>query len=134
MATEIASGDLAELVRHQASTRPDTVAMVVRGRETTYRKLDDCANQVANGLLAINTAPQMRVAVLARNSAVFYEVLFGAAKARDVLLAVNWRLAPSEIAYILNDAEAEVLFVGEEFFPVVAQIRPELRTVKHVIA
>ena len=51
----------------------------------------------------------MRVALLARNSAVFYEVLFGAAKARDVLLAVNWRLAPSEIAYILNDAAAEIL-------------------------
>ena len=134
MATEIAFGDLAELVRYQASTRPETVAMAFRGRGTTYRKLDDCASLVATGLLAINTAPQMRVALLARNSAVFYEVLFGAAKARDVLLAVNWRLAPSEIAYILNDAEAEVLFVGEEFFPLVAQTRPELRTVKHVIA
>jgi acyl-CoA synthetase (AMP-forming)/AMP-acid ligase II len=74
MATEIASGDLAELVRYQASTRPGTVAMAFRGRETTYRKLDDCASQVANGLLVINTATQMRVALLARNSVVFHEV------------------------------------------------------------
>jgi long-chain acyl-CoA synthetase len=54
--------------------------------------------------------------------------------ARDVAVAVNWRLAPAEVAYIVNDARAEVLFVSEEFFPVVEQIRPVLRTVQQVIA
>src|SRR5262245_57158967 len=31
-----------------------------------------------------------------------------------VLAGVNWRLAPPEVAYVLNDAGAEVLFVGGE--------------------
>ena len=136
MATEIAFAfnDLAELARYQASGRPEAVAIAFRGRETTYGQLDNRAGQVANGLRAISSVTETRLALLARNSDVFYEVLFGAAKARDVLLAVNWRLAPAEIAWIINDAAAEVLFVGEEFFAVVAQILPELRTIKRIIA
>ena len=34
----------------------------------------------------------------------------------------------------MNDTAAEVLFVGEEFFPVIAQIRTELRTVRRIVA
>jgi acyl-CoA synthetase (AMP-forming)/AMP-acid ligase II len=47
----------------------------------------------------------------------FYEVWFGAAKSGHVLAPLNWRLAPPELAYIVNDAQAEVLFVGDEFLP-----------------
>src|SRR5690606_21032465 len=54
--------------------------------------------------------------------------------ARSVVVAVNWRLAPPEVAYVINDARADVLFVGEEFFPVVERIRGELQTVRKIIA
>src|SRR4029079_11260843 len=90
-------------------------------------------SRVANGLLACCARPQTRVAVLDKNSDVFFELLFGATKDRDVLVSINWRLAPPEIAYILNDAEAEILFVGEEYIPVVERLRSELRTVKQVV-
>ena len=63
-------------------------------RETTYGELDQRANRVANGLRAITPTNQTRVALLDKNSDVFFEVLFGAAKAGDVLAQVNWRLAP----------------------------------------
>ena len=89
--------------------------MTFEGRETTFGQLDRRASRVANGLLATCATAQARVAVLDKNSDQFFELLFGAAKARDVLVPVNWRLAPAEIAYIVNDAEAEVLFVGEEY-------------------
>jgi acyl-CoA synthetase (AMP-forming)/AMP-acid ligase II len=107
--------------------------MTFEGRETTYGQLDRRASRVANGIRATCTATQARVAVLDKNSDLFYELLFGAAKARDVLVAVNWRLAPPEVAYIVNDAEAEILFVGEEYVQIVEQLRPELRTVKQVV-
>jgi acyl-CoA synthetase (AMP-forming)/AMP-acid ligase II len=134
MAVQAALRDLCELIRYQAAVRPERVAMTFEGRETTYGQLDRRASRVANGLLASCPTPQTRVALLDKNSDQFFEVLFGATKARDVLVAVNWRLAPAEIAYIVNDAMAEVLFVGEEYFPVVEQLRPELPMVKQVIA
>src|SRR6266852_2925307 len=126
--------DLGELIRYQAAVRPEQVAMTFQGRETTYGQLDRRASRVANGLRAISPTPDTRIASIAKNSDVFYEVLFGAAKARDVTVAVNWRLAPAEVAYIVNDALAEVLLVGEESLPLIAQIRTELRTVRKVIA
>jgi len=134
MAVHSALRDLGELVRYQAAVRPERVATTFEGRETTYGQLDRRSSRVANGLRAINSAPHMRVASIAKNTDVFYEVLFGAAKARDATVAVNWRLAPAEIAYIVNDAMAEVLLVGEEFFSSIAQIRSELRTVRKIIA
>ncbi len=134
MAVHMALQDIGEVIRYQAAIRAEKVALTFEGRETTYGQLDRRATRVANGLRAISTASQTRVALVAKNSDFFYEVLFGAAKARDVVVAVNWRLAPAEIVYIINDAGAEVLFVGEESVPLIAHIRPELHTVQTVIA
>jgi acyl-CoA synthetase (AMP-forming)/AMP-acid ligase II len=134
MAIQPALRDLCELSRYHAAVRPERVAMTFEGRETTFGQLDRRASRVANGLLATCPTAQARVALLDKNSDQFFELWFGAAKARDVLVPVNWRLAPAEIAYILNDAEAELLFVGEEYVTTVERLLPELRTVKQVIA
>jgi acyl-CoA synthetase (AMP-forming)/AMP-acid ligase II len=56
------------------------------------------------------------------------------AKANAVMVSVNWRLAPPEVLHIVNDAEAEILFVGEEFFPVIERIRGDLKTVRKIVA
>ena len=55
------------------------------------------------------------------------------AKLNAVTVAVNWRLAPREAAYIVNDAEATVLVAGEELLPLVEAIAPELTTVRKVV-
>jgi acyl-CoA synthetase (AMP-forming)/AMP-acid ligase II len=134
MAIQGALRDLAELSRYHAAVRGERVAMTFEGRETTYGQLDRRASRVANGLRATCTSAQARVALLDKNSDQFFELLFGAAKARDVLVPVNWRLAPAEIAYILNDAEAELLVVGEEYVGLVEELRSELRTVEQIVA
>src|SRR6266404_3023204 len=120
MTIEIAG--LADIVRHHASDRPD-VAAIVRA-----------ASRVARGLIAEGVGPQVRVAHLDKSSDIFFELLFGAAKANAVMVSVNWRLAPPEVLHIVNDAEAEILFVGEEFFPVIEKIRGELKTVRKIVA
>jgi long-chain acyl-CoA synthetase len=134
MNMQTALRDLAELSRFHAAIRPERVALTFEGRETTFGQLDRRASRVANGLLATCSGPQARVAVLDKNSDQFFELWFGAAKARDVLVPVNWRLALVEIAVIVNDAEAEILFVGEEYIETVERLLPRLRTVKQVIA
>jgi acyl-CoA synthetase (AMP-forming)/AMP-acid ligase II len=117
MAHPTVSQDLGTLLHFQARIRSAQVATVFDRRETTYRELDERANRVANGLRAITPANQVRIALLDKNSDAFFELLFGAARSGAVLAPVNWRLAPSEVEYILNDAAAELLFVGEEFLP-----------------
>jgi len=134
MTTGISINTLGDLTRAHAQVRPEKSALVFEGRETTFAQLDRRASQVANGLIATGLKPQARIALLDKNSDLFFEVLFGAAKANDVMVAVNWRLAPPEVAYVVNDAMAEVLFVGSEFFPVVDAILPQLKTVRKVVA
>jgi fatty-acyl-CoA synthase len=69
-----------------------------------------------------------------KNSDQYFELLYGAAKARVILAPVNWRLAPAEIAYIVNDCRAQVLFVGPEFIDVVRAIAADLKTVTRIVA
>ncbi|MEW6213219.1 MAG: fatty acid--CoA ligase [Acidobacteriota bacterium] len=132
--SETAIRVVADIPRAHAAKMPDKVAMVFRDRETTFAKLDERASRVANGLIAEGLRPETRIALLDKNSDSFFEVLFGAAKSNTVLAVVNWRLAPAEMAYVINDAMAEVLFVGEEFFPHVEQVIGSLKTVKKIIA
>src|SRR5262245_20720593 len=132
MSIEIAG--LADIVRRHAADRPDATALVHGGRKTSYAGLDHAASRVANGLTAEGIAPQARVAHLDKSSDIFFELMFGVAKANAVMVSVNWRLAPPEVAHIVNDAKAEILFVGEEFFPVIDKIRDDLKTVRKIIA
>ena len=125
---------LAELTRFHARHRPDKVAFYYDDRATTYRQFDALTNRVAQGLLAQGLSPGSRVGFLDKNSDLFYQLVFGAAKAGCVTVGINWRLAPPEVAYILNDSRAEVLFVGPDFFGLVAQIKDQLTSVKQIVA
>jgi len=132
MAIEIVG--LGDIVRIHGARQPDTAAIVYEGRTTSYAALDRAASRVANALIADGVRPQARVAHLDKSSDRFFELLFGVAKANAVMVSVNWRLAPPEVLHIVNDAEAEILFVGEEYFPVIDKIRDALTTVAKIVA
>jgi long-chain acyl-CoA synthetase len=116
---------LAEIIRVHAAERGDRPAMRCGDRTWTYAELRDESARVAQALLAEGVVPQERVAVLDKNAAEYFSFLFGAAMANAVTLAVNWRLAPPEMEYILNHAEARVLLVGEEFLGHLAKMKLE---------
>jgi acyl-CoA synthetase (AMP-forming)/AMP-acid ligase II len=125
--------NVSEVIRYHARTKPEQVALYFQGRETYYGELNTNASKVANGLIAEGLNNQSRVAVLDKNSDYFFEVFFGCSKANSVIVPVNFRLAPPEVAYIVNDAKSEVLFVGQDFLPVVEKIAGDLKTVKKII-
>ena len=125
---------VADIPRVQSETRPDEVAFWYKGEETTFAQMNTRANQVANGLLALGVEPDQRVGYLAKNTAVYYEMMFGCAKARAVMNAVNTRLAAPEVQFILSDAQVRVLFVGPEWFDMIEQIKDECPHLEHVIS
>ncbi len=122
---------LADVLRTHANERPDKDALVFGDRRITYGDLAEESAQVAQALLAAGVAPQQHVAVLDKNAPEYFTFLFGAAMVNAITLAVNWRLAPPEMEYILNNAEARVLLVGEAFLGHLEKMK--LETVETVI-
>ena len=130
MTDEAASSEairtLGDIPRVHARSRPDQTALVYEGTETDFAALDAQSNRLANGLIGLGLRPGTRVAFLDRNSDAYFPILFGAAKAGLVLVTVNFRLTPSEIAYILRDSEAALVFTGAEYAAGVAEARAGL--------
>jgi acyl-CoA synthetase (AMP-forming)/AMP-acid ligase II len=112
---------LADIPRAQAKARGGQAAIVFEGGAISYADLDRRSNQAANALIGAGVKPGARISLLSKNHARWYEVFFGAAKARACLAPINARLAAPEIAFVLEDSDPDVFFVGEDFFDVAEQ-------------
>lgn len=125
---------VADIVRVQARLRPDSVAQVFEDRRTTYAELDVHTSRVAQGLIADNCGKGTRIGYIGKGSDFYFEVFYGAAKVGAVPVAINWRLAPPEISFIINDAAVELLFVGAEYYDIIESILPDCPRLRRVIA
>jgi long-chain acyl-CoA synthetase len=124
---------LAGMVRTHAANRPDDAAMILGDQRVSWRELYARSSRVAQGLAAAGVGSQDRVAFLDKNGFEHFEVLFGAALLNAVCVDVNWRLAPPEVQFIVDDAEAKVLVVGPDFVPIVDAIADQLPKVAKVL-
>ena len=124
---------LQELFEWRFDKTPLAVAHKFEDRETTYEELNTYSNQIANGLIELGCKPDTRIAYYGKNSDYFFEFLIGTLKSSTVTVGVNWRLAPPEVAYIINDSKSEVLLVGPEFFGLIEEIKNDIPSVKKII-
>src|SRR5258708_15934980 len=124
---------LADIPTVHAAQRGDHVAVQCEGRTLTYAELDRRAGQVAGLLAAAGAKPGVRIAWLGRSHEAFFEIFFGAARARVCLAPINARLAIPEVAFILQDSGANLFFVAPEFFAaaqlVVSQVDRPIRLI-----
>ena len=96
----------------------------------------DCAERVARlagGLAALGVCPGDRVGTCAWNTHHHLEAYWAVPMMGAVLHTVNFRLAPEDIAYIINHAEDRVLLVGASVWPLLEPIRKALTTVRQFV-
>ena len=117
---------IGDVVRYHGQQTPDTVAFTYEGDEMTYARLDEGSNRAAQALASKGVGKGDRISYMGKNSHLYFEILVGAAKLGAVMTPVNWRLAPPEVAYILNDCQAKILFIGPGFDELVAKIKDQL--------
>ena len=117
---------IADIIRTHGRGRPERPALEFESRTITFGELDARSSQVANALAAEGVHARDRVAFLDKNGVEYFEVAFGVAKLNAVTVAVNWRLAPLEMARVVADAGAGILIVGAEFIAHVEKIEAEL--------
>ena len=110
---------LGDIVRYHARERGDAAALICAGQTINFAELDRRASQVAQALLALGLPADARVGYFGRNCMELADTLFGAAKAGFTFMPINWRLAPREVAQLLNDSGCTVLFVEAELRPAI---------------
>ncbi len=105
--------------------RPDHPAVIMAGSgETiTYRQMDEAANRIAHLLRRRGLAAGDAIAVLMENSPRYYEIYWAAQRAGIILVPISTHLTASEVAYILADSDAQLLFTTPLFGPLVQQMQ-----------
>ncbi|MCZ0735269.1 acyl-CoA synthetase [Phreatobacter sp. AB_2022a] len=100
-----------DLCRRRAELSPDAVAFedLATGASLTFRAVDERAGRAAALFAAMGFAEGDRIAIVCHNSPLFFEILFAVAKARLVLVPLNWRQTAAELAPIVADSGARLI-------------------------
>ena len=124
---------LADVIRVHGAGRSSHPCLIEGNVSFSWGEVYERAQRVANGLKSAGVGPHDRVVFLEKNSIAHFELAFGAALLNAVSVDVNWRLAPPEVEYIVNNAEAKVLVVGQDFVPIAEAIADKLTTVTTIL-
>src|ERR687888_578813 len=98
-------------LERSASAFPDRVGVVDGDRRLTWADVRERVRRLAKALQEAGIEKGDRVAFLAPNTAELLEAHYAVPAAGGVLVAINTRLMPEEIAYILEHSGARLLAV-----------------------
>jgi fatty-acyl-CoA synthase len=110
-----------------AAVYPDHPAVVYGARRYGWRETLERCRRLAAALAAAGVGRGDTVAVMAPNTPEAFEAHFGVPMAGAVLNALNIRLDPDTIAFILGHGEAKVLLTDTEFAPVIREALARLQ-------
>ena len=92
-----------------ADAIPEHTALVQDGRRRAWREFDERASRLAAAFRALGLGPGSKVAFYLYNSNEYLETLFATFKLRAVPANVNYRYTEEELAYLLENSDAEVV-------------------------
>jgi len=119
--------------KYHAGTTVASVETTGGIEHTTWGQVAGNARRLAAALDRLGLAPGTRCGTIAWNNRRHLEIYFGVAGAGYVCHTLNPRLKPEQLIYIINHAEDEVLFIDATFVSAVAQLRPHLPKLRHVV-
>jgi acyl-CoA synthetase (AMP-forming)/AMP-acid ligase II len=108
-------------------------AYIMGDRSLSHGQLLARGKQLASALEGCGLQRQDRIGILAMNCLEFGEVLAAGHWSGLIVATVNFRLAPPEMAYIINDSSPRVLFFESQYLDVIEQLRPQLLSIETYI-
>jgi len=121
-----------DLLRRNVEDFPDREALVSVSYKTgnrvrhTWTEIDEISDRVATGLAHLGVQKGQKIGFMLTNSAECYYTYLAIHKIGAVFVPINVRLVPREIKYIVENADADFIVAGVEFFPLVNLIRERL--------
>ncbi len=126
--------NLGRLMSDTARLYKDRVSLVQGDLSWTWRELDDRINATAQGLRDLPLDKGDRVLLLSANCPQMFEAMWAVFKSGLVLVPTNFRLTPSEIAYIAGNCGARAMVYGPGYAKHVDAARIESSQLEHVVA
>jgi fatty-acyl-CoA synthase len=117
-------------LRHAERQYAGRTAVVSRGERFTYRQFGERVGRLADALRKAGIQAGERVAFLGTNSHRLLEAYYGVLEAGAILLPLNIRLSANELAFVINDSVASILFIDPQFLPLVDSFRSQLPLVR----
>lgn len=106
---------LGDIPTYYARRAPERIALLHKGRSTSFGDLDTLSTRLAGAFLGNGIAPGATIAFLGYNSDDYFIALFAAAKLGCPFLPLNWRLSRHELAEVIEHAAPALLIVEEAF-------------------
>jgi len=116
---------IADMVARGAAATPDKPALIQDDETLSYAQLDDLVCRCVAALKASGIGKGDRVAFLGLNTIDYVILLMASLRIGAVTVAVNWRLVPREIAYIVKDAGARFLLTQSAVLDNALAVRAE---------
>lgn len=111
----IAPSTVGDVIERNAELFPGKAAVVFEGKRPTFAQFATRVRKLSNALAAGGLARHARVAILAQNCIEYFETVGTAEMAGFIAVTLNWRLAPAEVAPIVEDCTPAVLIFEERF-------------------
>lgn len=124
---------VAGLLRHLSRQQANDEMLVLGAERRTWAEEFDMACRVGQALLRDGLSVGDRIAFLDRNGIAYFDFLFGGALVGAVNVAVNWRLAPAEMAAIIEDSGAPLLAIHADYLPALADLTSRLPWVRRIV-
>jgi len=121
-----------QLERH-ASMQPGATALRFLGNTITWADLRDRVAALAGALIRRGVGFGDRVMVLMLNRTEFVESVLAANMIGAIAVPINFRLTPSEIAFLVEDCEARVMITESVLGAVAAGVRNITSVLKTIV-
>jgi O-succinylbenzoate-CoA ligase len=107
-------GRIDDYLDYHARVHSDVVFVTDEKRTLTFTESRARVDLIAGRLADIGLSKGDRIALLGKNSIEFFFMYLACARLGVVPVGINYRLTPSECAFIVQDATAKVLFADAE--------------------
>jgi fatty-acyl-CoA synthase/long-chain acyl-CoA synthetase len=127
-----------DILAVHAASHPDKAAVIDDhpGRTVvtwSYAEFDRRTSQLAQHMVGLGVGWGTKVVWCGQNSAGLLLGSHAIRKAGAVGVPLNYRLAPEEAAYVIDNSDAQVVYVDAEYGPLISGIREQIPKVADVL-
>jgi fatty-acyl-CoA synthase len=122
----MADWNLADCLDEIAAIRGDALALAQGPRRFGWVEVERRARNLAAWMQERGASHQAKVALYTYNHPAYVEGVWAALKAALVPVNVNYRYRAEELRYLLENADAEIAIVHQDFAPLLANVRGDL--------